>query len=724
MSKLWYKTPADDWNEALPIGNGRMGAMVYGGATTDRLQLNEETICSGYPEHETGSISMEDVLAIREYVKKGEYDKADELATQNMMGAATQQYVSFGNILSEIIIDGGRRFSETGSGFDNFVKDYKRELDMNEGIVKTKFHTYGLDITKEYFASLKDDVIVMHIHSERELGFMFHVFAAPELESTVYNEDGVLTIEGRCPTFCGDRQLYENDKESIHYCARMKLVGRGAPRGVGGGGLWRHTDDASLIISIKTSFNGHDKMPVSEGKEYKNASLEALKNAEKFTYEELRSRHVEEYKKMFDRVEIGIDGEDFENEPTDERIVKAGKGRVDNGLTKLLFDFGRYLTISSNAKGTQPTNLQGIWNQFVLSPWRCNYTMNINTQMNYWPCETVNLPECHMPFMTMLKEFAAKGNRMGLGGWCSWHNSDIWRFNACASSRPMWGFWPMGGFWSCRHIWEHYAHTQDKEFLEEMYPVLEGAVDFLEDWMYENENGKLVTNPSTSPENNFLYNGRECAVCEGSAMDMAIIYDLLEKTAKSAEILGKDNTRYTNMLSHLEKIKIGDDGRILEWGKEFEESEPGHRHLSHLYFLYPSDVYCLEEYKEAARKTLEYRLEHGGGHTGWSNAWICALYARLCDGEKAYLHIKNMFKKSIYLNMFDSHPPFQIDGNFGITAAICEMLMQSHEGKVKCLPAIPEYWKKGGFVRGFKTRLGTTVSFSWKNGEIINFTEE
>ncbi len=718
MGRIWYNKPADDWNEALPIGNGRIGAMVYGDAMCDRLQLNEETLWSGSPNLEKRSHTMDEMLAIRELVKKGEYDKADELAAKTMLNADTQHYVSLGNIFGEILIDSGRREFENGGGFSNFVKDYTRELDMSEGIVKTKFHTNGFDITKEYFVSLKDDVLVINIHSERGMGIWYHVFFAPELESSISAKNELMTVTGRCPTFCLNYQEYDDNKESVHFCARLKLIG--SPYKHGGGGIWLYGDNITLIMSIKTSFNGHDKMPVSEGKEYINASLEALEKAEKLGYAELRKRHVAEYKSMFDRVEIGIDGEDYENEPTDERIIRAGEGRVDNGLVKHLFDFGRYLTIAANAKGTQPTNLQGIWNYHVLSPWRCNYTMNINTEMNYWPAETVNLPECHMPLMNMLKELSSKGNKIGLRGWCSWHNSDIWRFNVEASNGPMWGFWPMGGFWCCRHIWEHYIHTEDVKFLEEMYPVMTGAVDFLSDWMYENEEGRLVTCPSTSPENNFLYNGRESAICEGSAMDMSIIFDLLDKTIKASKVLGKDAQRFENMISKLEPVKIDDHGRILEWGTPLEESEPGHRHVSHLYYLYPSDIFNTKEYREAARKTLEYRMSHGGGHTGWSNAWISALYARLFDGEKAYWHIANMFKNSIYLNMFDSHPPFQIDGNFGITAAICEMLMQSHTGKVELLPAIPDEWKKGGFVRGFKTRQGQTISFKWKDGIVIS----
>ena len=722
MGKIWYKNPADDWNEALPIGNGRLGAMVYGDAMFDRLQINEETLWSGSPAIENRSHTMDEMLAIRSHVNKGEYDKADELAAKTMFGASTQHYISFGNIFGEILIDNGRRKFGQGSGFNNFVENYKRELDMDEGIVKTSFSTNGFDFTKEYFVSLRDDVIVVHIHSERKKGFWYHVFAAPELEACLSSQDELMTIKGRCPSCCYNKQVYD-ERESVRFCARLKLFGSDYKHG-GGGGIWLHGDDVTLVMSLKTSFNGHDKMPVSEGKEYENASLETLNNAVALGYEQLRSRHVEEYKRMFDRVEIGIEGESYEDEPTDERIIKAGNGRVDNGLVKHLFDFGRYLTICANAKGTQPTNLQGIWNHHVLSPWCCNYTMNINTEMNYWPCETVNLPECHMPLMNMIKELSSKGNKIGLNGWCSWHNSDLWRFNIEASGGPMWGFWPMGGFWCCRHVWEHYVHTQDEEFLREMYPVFTGAVDFLDEWMYENKDGRLVTCPSTSPENNFLYNGRECAICEGSAMDMSIIYDLLDKTIKASKILGQDAERFEKMIAKLEPVKIGDDGRILEWGTPLEESEPGHRHVSHLYYLYPSDIFNTEEYRVAARKTLDYRMSHGGGHTGWSNAWICALYARLGDSKKSYFHIKNMFKNSIYLNMFDSHPPFQIDGNFGITAAICEMLVQSHTEETVLLPALPEEWEKGGFVRGFRTRHGKTLSFSWKDGKVISCTEE
>ena len=719
MGRLWYNKCADVWDEALPVGNGRIGAMVYGSALCDRLQLNEETLWSGNPTFMNKNHTMDEMLAIRSLVKRGEYDKADELAAKTMFGAATQHYVSYGNMFVEMLFGNGLKQYKAGAGVESHIKDYCRELDLDTGIVRTTFKVNDFDITKECFVSLADDVLVMNVYSAGGKGFDLHVYTAPELEASTTAKKGLLTTMGRCPCECDDfgNQIYD-ERESIHFCNRIALVGSKYTHG-GGGGLWIHADKVTVIMSLKTSFNGFDKMPVSEGKEYVNASLETLEAAKKYSYEELRARHISEYKKLYDRVEIGFDCEKYDDEPTDLRIVKAGEGREDLSLVKDLFDFGRYLTICANAKGTQPANLQGIWNYHVMSPWRCNYTMNINTEMNYWPTETVNLPECHMPLMNMIKELASKGNRIGLSGWCSWHNSDIWRFNVEASNGPMWGFWPMGGFWCVRHIWEHYIHTQDKAFLEKMYPIMVGAVDFLDDWMYENENGKLVTCPSTSPENNFLYNGRECAVCEASAMDMSIIHDLLSKTVKASKVLGKDAERFENMLGRLEKVKIGEDGRILEWGRALEESEPGHRHVSHLYFLYPSDIFNTQEYKDAARKTLDFRMSHGGGHTGWSNAWISALYARLGDGEKAAWHIRNMFKNSIYLNMLDSHPPFQIDGNFGITAAICEMLVQSHDGNVKLLAAIPKAWEKGGFVRGFKIRDGRTLSFEWKDGKVV-----
>lgn len=708
MKKMWYEKEAEYWEEALPIGNGRIGVMVFSGTHGDKLQINEETLWSGRPRMETRKHKTEELEKIRKLIKEGKYPEATKETSNIMLGTHSQGYVSYGSIYIDMPCLTGE------------IKDYRRELDMESGTVKCSYCAGGVNVTKEYFVSLEDDVAVMNISTDRKQDF--HIYQAVELENKSYAGNGVLTVEGRCPTEISlytSKVLYEEDKESIHFCSRIKAISDSV-QFAGGNSLWvKAAHNATLIFSIKTSFNGYDRMPISEGKEYIGASLETVEKAGKYSYAELKNRHISKYRKYFDRVVLKIDGEDFSDIPTNERIKKAAEGTVDNGLVTLLFDFSRYLTICSSTEGGQPTNLQGIWSYHLIAPWHSNYTMNINTQMNYWAVETCNLPEFHMPLMKMLKEFSEKGNNFGLRGWSSWHNSDIWRFNYEATKGVLWGFWQMGGFWASRHIWEHFIHTKDISFLEEYYPVMTSACDFLEDWMTENENGELTTCPSTSPENQFLFNGEQCAVCEGSAMDMSIIFDLFDKTAKASDILGKDSSHFKKVRSKLKPVKIGHDGRILEWGKSFEECEPGHRHISHLYGFYPSDIMNGKKYDSAVRKTLRCRLENGGGHTGWSNAWIACVYARLGEGENVMEHIRNMFKKSIYPNMFDAHPPFQIDGNFGIAAAICESLMQSHTGEVKLIPSLPKEWKNG-YVKGFVTRTGEKIDFTWKDGKITD----
>lgn len=707
VKKLWYSNEAKNWEEALPIGNGRIGTMVFSGVFSDKLQINEETLWSGRPNMEKSQHTMRELEKIRGLVKDKKYPEATKAVSDIMPGKRSQGYISYGSIYIDILNLNGE------------TADYRRELDMENGIVKCTYIVNGINVKKEYFVSQKDDVAVINISTDNKCNI--HIYQAIEPENRVYTENGILTSEGRCPTELSqytNKVLYENDKESVHFCSRLKAVTADG-QFAGGNSLWvKGTQNLTLIFSIKTSFNGYDKMPVSEGREYINSSLLAIENAVKYSYDELKERHILEYKKYFDRVDFSIDGDDFSDIPTDQRIKRAADGIVDNELVTLLFDYSRYLTICSSAEYGQPSNLQGIWNYHLIAPWQSNYTMNINTQMNYWAVETCNLPEFHMPLMKMLKEFCEKGNNFGLRGWSSWHNSDIWRFNHEATSTAMCGFWPMGGFWASRHIWEHFIHTNDKNFLAEYYPVMTSACEFLEDWMTENENGELTTCPSTSPENQFIFNGEECAVCEGSAMDMSIIYDLFDKTVKASAVLGKDSSHYEEMISKLKPVKIGKDGRILEWGEEFKERELGHRHISHLYGFYPSDIMNGNEYVDAVRESLRVRLENGGGHTGWSNAWIACVYARLGEGENVMKHIRNMFKKSIYTNMFDAHPPFQIDGNFGIAAAICECLMQSHTGTIKLLPALPDEWKSG-HVKGFVSRTGETVDFSWRDGKII-----
>ena len=712
MHKLWYNKEAITWEEALPIGNGRIGGMVFSAPANDRIQINEDTLWTGYPNKETRKHTMADVENIRRLVNEEKYIEANKATSDTMFGVSCDAYVPYGSIYVELMTTR----SEITDNVE--ITDYRRELDMEKGIVKASYKYNGCNISKEYFVSEADDVLVMNIKCDSVK--YFNIYHCIPLENHSVSSDRGVKILGRCPS---DTKLNYNEEETVHFASHLDALtdkNDDTPWGLSycstPGYMRVGGTDITVIFSLKTSFNGYDKMPLSQGKEYINACTETLESAMKLGYNKLKERHIALYKEKFDRVSLRIDGEDYSKEPTNQRIKLAGQGRVDNGLVVLLFDYARYLTICGSSQNSQPMNLQGIWNDKTLPPWNCDYTININTQMNYWMTETCNLPECHMPLFKMLEELCKKGNTFDLPGWATWHNTDLWRFNCEATKDPLWGYWQMGGFWLLRHVWEHYIHTKDIVFLERMYPVMTGAADFLKAWMIEGTDGKLTTCPSTSPENEFLWNGENCAVCEGSAMDLEICRDVFDKVVKAGKTLGKDINKYEETLKDIKPVAIGSDGRILEWSKALAETEPGHRHISHLYGFYPSDIWADGSYDDAVEKTLKYRLDNGGGHTGWSNGWIANIYARLCNGEGVIGCITNMFKKSIYPNMLDAHPPFQIDGNFGICSAICEALVQSHKGKTELIPALPKEWKSGE-VRGFVTRTGEKISFSWKDGK-------
>lgn len=702
MRKLWYKSEAGVWNEALPIGNGRLGAMVFGGASHDRLALNEETLWSGQPDTHSYEHNMKDIEQIRRLVKEKRYAEAHERTARIMPGYVSEAYVPYGEIHIDVIYAPSE------------LSDYKRELDLERGVSTVEYKLGDIKIKKTAFVSLADDVLVYHLKSS--LPIEVRVQDSCELSHVTSAASEIIKTVGRCPTHIDDECILsvcelDPSKESIPFAAMTRLIAKGDDAKTFGNSSLHaaRLNELTVILSLKTGFAGYNKKPMSEGRDFEAECKALLDRACEYSFEELLSRHEAEYKKYFERVELKIEGENYDGEPTDERIKMAGEGRVDNGLVTLLFDYARYLTISG-AGGTQPMNLQGIWNDRLIPPWHSNYTLNINTEMNYWHTDICDLGEFNLLLMEMIRELAERGNHFGLRGWSCFHNTDIWRFNYEATSQPLWGFWQMGGFWLVRHIWEHYAHTCDKSFLTEYYPVLEGAVEFLADWMYEDD-GVLTVCPSTSPENYFVGDGERSAVADGAAMDLEIILDVFDKTVKAGEILGKDVSEYKKIMAKIKRPQIGDDGRLLEWGEPLCEFEPGHRHISHLYGFYPSDILG-DEYRDAVKKSLEFRLKNGGGHTGWSNAWIANVYARLGDGEGVMRSIRTMFKRSIYPNMLDAHPPFQIDGNFGICAAICEALLQSHSGEIKKLVALPAEWKHGE-VRGFVARGGERVSFKW-----------
>ena len=707
MRKLFYDAPAALWNEALPLGNGRLGAMVHGGALCEWLDLNEDTLWSGSPAKAEPLHDLEKLAQIREWIAAGEYTRAEEATREAMHNMRTQIYMPYGRLSLQLL------------AADAQVTQYRRELDLETGVSTVRFCLNGVPVERNVFISLADDVLVIHQQSELPLELKFS--QAVELEHSSRTCQGRLEILGRCPTYARqpDEIRYE-DGESVHFASLLGVHAQPNPAYSGGGSIMTgKVNEVTAIFSLCTSFADFQTPPRSQGKEYRNACRELLQKAETLGYRQLLERHIAAYRSQFDRVSLTLEGDDYSHIPTDQRIRAAAAGTRDNQLTQLLFDYGRYLTIAGSQPGTQPMNLQGIWNDRLIPPWHSNYTININTEMNYWPAERCALSQCHEPLLRMVKELRSRGNVFGFRGWCAWHNTDLWRFHHEATNKPLCGYWPMGGFWLCRHIWEHYLHTRDQAFLEEYYPVLEEAAWFLEDWLLEKD-GCLTTSPSTSPENEFLDGEKPVAVCEGSAMDMQIIQDLFDKLIQAGKILSRDTAHYAEILCKLKPTLVGEDGRILEWGTPLPEKEPGHRHISHLYGFHPADVLTGDFWVAAVKKTLDTRMENGGGHTGWSNAWIANIYARLGDGEGVARHIRNMYARSIYPNLLDAHPPFQIDGNFGICAAVCEALFQDHTGEFQFLPALPEEWRAGS-VRGFVTRTGQRVNFRWEAGKLTEW---